>query len=220
MSGKVQTRLAAGWTALTCLVLSTPVLRAQTPPASDTVRPAQAVARTIVVSLKDRRLALLEDGVVKEIYRVAIGTDTSPSPAGVFTIVNRVTHPTYYHDGKVIPPGPENPVGTRWMGLSDKGYGIHGTNEPHSIGKAASHGCIRMGRRDLEDLFARVRNGDVVEIVGESDAETAAIFGTPWAPGTPGVAAMVAKAEPLAPPAAQADDSSAVVETAPAPAER
>ncbi len=128
----------------------------------------QAATRTIVVSLEDRRLALLEDGVVKKVYRVAVGKDATPSPTGTFTIVDRVTNPTYYHAGKVIPPGPGNPVGTRWMGLSEKGYGIHGTNEPRSIGKAASHGCIRMGRRDLQDLFAQVRAGDVVEIVGRA----------------------------------------------------
>src|SRR5581483_9610586 len=99
------------------------------------------------------------------------------------------------HAGKVIPPGAGNPVGTRWMGLSQKGYGIHGTNEPHSVGKAASHGCIRMGRRDLEDLFAQVRAGDVVEIVGERDAETAAIFGAPAGPATPAVTTVLAKTD-------------------------
>jgi L,D-transpeptidase catalytic domain len=85
-------------------------------------------------------------------------------------------------------------VGTRWMGLSQKGYGIHGTNEPRSIGKAASHGCIRMGQKDLEDLFALVRSGDTVEIVGERNEETAAIFGSPMTPGAAS-AAQVATAQ-------------------------
>jgi hypothetical protein len=140
--------------------------------------------RTIVVSLEDRRLALVEDGAVKKVYKVAVGKEATPSPTGTFTIVERVASPTYYHEGKVVPPGPDNPVGTRWMGLSKKGYGIHGTNAPRSIGKAASHGCIRMGQRDLEDLYAQVRSGDMVEIVGERNEETAAIFGgVPVAPG-------------------------------------
>jgi lipoprotein-anchoring transpeptidase ErfK/SrfK len=195
MNGKVRaTVVAAGF-----LVLSTTVLLGQATvvPASDTVTPAaQAMTRTIVVSLEDRRLALVEDGVVKKVYPVAVGKDATPSPTGTFTIVARVTNPTYYHSGKVIPPGPENPVGTRWMGLSQKGYGIHGTNEPHSVGKAASHGCIRMGRRDLEDLFAQVRAGDVVEIVGERNVETAAIFGGPAGPATSAVTAVLAKTEP------------------------
>jgi hypothetical protein len=61
-------------------------------------------------------------------------------------------------------------VGSRWMGLSLKGYGIHGTNEPSSIGKAASHGCIRMAKADLEELYAQVEVGDAVEIHAEHDA--------------------------------------------------
>ena len=81
--------------------------------------------------------------------------------------------PTYYHKGVVIGPGPGNPLGNRWMGLDLKGYGIHGTNEPDSIGHAASHGCIRMGKRDVEDLFTRVRVGDVVEIEIEPLAQLA-----------------------------------------------
>jgi hypothetical protein len=156
-------------------------------------------ARLILVSVEDRRLALIEDGKVMKVYRVAVGRDSTPSPTGTFTIEDRVSNPTYYHDGKVIPPGPNNPVGTRWMGLSKAGYGIHGTNEPRSIGKAASHGCIRMSRRDLEDLFAKVRAGDTVEIVGERNDETAAIFGTPLTPTTPATT-LAAEASPASGP--------------------
>jgi lipoprotein-anchoring transpeptidase ErfK/SrfK len=64
----------------------------------------------------------------------------------------------------VVGPGPGNPVGTRWMGLSAAGYGIHGTNAPGSIGKAASHGCIRMRNRDVEELFELVGVGVTVEL--------------------------------------------------------
>ena len=63
------------------------------------------------------------------------------------------------------------------MGLSVKGYGIHGTNEPKSIGKAASHGCIRMARKDLEEIYEMVSVGDTVELVGERNEETAQLFG-------------------------------------------
>jgi hypothetical protein len=96
---------------------------------------------------------------------------------GEFKIVNRVTNPTYYHKGQVIGAGKSNPVGTRWMGLSAKGYGIHGTNQPNSIGKAASTGCIRMDKQDLEELFASVDVGDAVEIRAERDEQIAAVFG-------------------------------------------
>jgi len=135
-------------------------------------------ARQIVVSLPDRKLALIENGQVTRVYSVAVGAETSPSPTGSFKIVNRLTNPTYYHKGQVIPQGPKNPIGNRWIGLNQKGYGIHGTNEPKSIGKAASHGCIRMSKKDLEELFEMVHAGDVVDIRGERDTQTAQIFGT------------------------------------------
>jgi len=133
-------------------------------------------ARRIVVSLEDRKLALVEGGQVKKIYTVAVGKPTTPSPQGSFTIQRRVANPTYQHNGRSVPPGPANPVGSRWMGLSIRGYGIHGTNEPNSIGKAASHGCIRMGKADLEEFYALVSVGDQVEIVGQRNEETARLF--------------------------------------------
>jgi lipoprotein-anchoring transpeptidase ErfK/SrfK len=139
---------------------------------------AQRVERQIVVSLSDRKLALIENGQVTKTYPVAVGKASTPSPAGTFKIVNRVTDPTYYHQGQVIEPGPDNPVGTRWIGLDRKGYGIHGTNAPRSIGKAASHGCIRMAKADLEELFEILRPGDVVEIHAGEDEVTARVFGT------------------------------------------
>ena len=132
--------------------------------------------RVIVVSLEDRKLALLEDGQVKKVYSVAVGKPSTPSPVGTFTIERRVANPTYHHDGRTILPGPGNPVGTRWMGLSIHGYGIHGTNEPRSIGKAASHGCIRMAKADLEEFYELVAVGDAVELVGHRNEETAQLF--------------------------------------------
>jgi lipoprotein-anchoring transpeptidase ErfK/SrfK len=139
----------------------------------------QTKTRVIVVSLEDHKLALVEDGQVKRVYTVAVGKPSTPSPTGTYTIARRVKNPTYTHDGKVVPPGPRNPVGTRWMGLSVKGYGIHGTNEPKSIGKAASHGCIRMAQKDLEEMYELVSVGDTVELVGQRDEETAELFGGP-----------------------------------------
>lgn len=156
---------------LAVLILTAARLQAQNEAKSEEKPEAQStrqiVSRQIVVSLADRKLALVEDGEVKKVYPVAIGKATTPSPTGSFTIVNRVTNPTYYHPGQVVEPGPQNPLGTRWIGLNQKGYGIHGTNAPKSIGKAASHGCIRMAKKDLEELFEIVRPGDVVEIRGE-----------------------------------------------------
>jgi len=143
----------------------------------DLIRRKVEIRRSIVVSIPDRKLALLENDRVVRIYGVAVGADGSPSPIGSFRISQRLTNPTYYHPHVVIPPGKDNPLGTRWIGLGLKGFGIHGTNAPRSIGRRASHGCIRMRRPDLEELFDKVRPGDVVEIHGERDAQVAAVFG-------------------------------------------
>ena len=133
-------------------------------------------ARRIVVSLPDRKLALIDNDEIVSIYPVAVGAPHSPSPVGTFSVVTRVANPTYYKPGKVIGPGATNPIGTRWIGLSAKGYGIHGTDTPTSIGFAKSHGCIRLRNQDVERLFERVRAGDVVELHAERTEETARLF--------------------------------------------
>ncbi|MGI9104311.1 MAG: L,D-transpeptidase [Terriglobales bacterium] len=155
----------AKWVAVALLVVTADAL-AQT-----------RTARQVVVSILDRKLAVIEDGRVLKTFPVAVGAADSPSPEGEFKIVNRVSNPTYYRPGVVIPAGPANPLGTRWIGLSQKGFGIHGTNAPRSIGKAASHGCVRMATRDLEQVFEMVRVGDTVVIRGERDTQIAAVFG-------------------------------------------
>jgi lipoprotein-anchoring transpeptidase ErfK/SrfK len=169
--------------------------QAVTAPDRTSVQPVQ-VKRTIVVSLEDRKLALVEDGQVKKVYTVSVGKPSTPSPVGTFTIQRRVKNPVYQHNGKVVEPGPGNPVGTRWMGLSVKGYGIHGTNEPKSIGKAASHGCIRMARKDLEEMYAMVSVGDTVELIGQRNEETAQLFGE-QKPATVEQPMLVASAAPV-----------------------
>ena len=161
--------------------------------------PTHEPVRQILVSLEDRKLALIEDGQVKKVYNVAVGKPSTPSPEGTFTIERRVANPVYHHDGRTIEPGPANPVGSRWMGLSTKGYGIHGTNEPKSIGKAASHGCIRMGKADLEEFYALVAVGDQVQIVGARNEQTAKLFEAP-AIQSYKQAVQLAKTEPVAAP--------------------
>jgi lipoprotein-anchoring transpeptidase ErfK/SrfK len=135
------------------------------------------VKRQVIVSVPDRKLVVMQEGAVLRVFEVAVGADISPSPSGAFEIVSRLTEPTYYHAGVVIPAGDDNPLGPRWVGLNKKGYGIHGTNAPRSIGKAASHGCIRMRNRDIVQFFAMVSVGDTVEIHGERDEQVAEIFG-------------------------------------------
>jgi len=143
-------------------------------------------SRLIVISVSDRRLALLEDGKLVKIYRIAVGTRWTPSPEGEFTIINHAVDPVYRHNGKEILPGKNNPLGDRWMGLSLKGYGIHGTNVASSIGKAISHGCFRMARQDVEDLYSHVKVGDRVIIRRDRDQWIAKIFAPLAAPATSG----------------------------------
>ena len=162
------------WTAAMAMVV---VMLAAVPAAAEGVAgTATATMRRVVVSIPDRKLAVIEDGATVEVYDVAVGKPSTPSPVGTFTIVNRLANPTYYRPGVVIPAGDRNPLGTRWMGLSEKGYGIHGTDQPGSIGYAKSHGCIRLRNVDVERLFERLRPGDVVELHAERTAEIEALF--------------------------------------------
>ena len=150
------------------------------PAATVNVQPeVVAPKRVLVLSIPDRKLALMEDGAVVKIYEVAVGKRSTPSPSGEMKIVNKLVNPTYHHKGVTVKPGKSNPLGNRWMGLTKPGYGIHGTNVQSSIGKAASHGCFRMRKADVEELFKQVEVGDAVEIHGERDAQVAEIFGNP-----------------------------------------
>jgi hypothetical protein len=196
------------WIALPAMIMAVQTAAQQAP--------APEPVRQIVVSLADRKLALIEDGQVKKIYSVAVGKPSTPSPEGTFTIERRVINPVYHHNGRTVEPGPANPVGTRWMGLSTKGYGIHGTNEPNSIGKAASHGCIRMAKADLEEFYGLVAVGDQVQIIGTRDEQTARLF-EPAPAMVAKEAVQVAKAEqPVVAPVTvqQVSVSEAVVQDA------
>ncbi len=103
------------------------------------------------INLSAKSLSVYRDGVLIKEYPIAIGKPSTPTPPGVFTIIN-----------KQLNPG--GPYGTRWLGLSKKGYGIHGTNAPDSIGTAASNGCIRMFNSDVEELFDITNTGTAVRI--------------------------------------------------------
>lgn len=158
--------------AVAILVLGVPSIAQK----SETALP-NPPSRSVVVSIPDRKLVVVEDEIVIATFPVAVGAAASPSPTGEFNVINRVSNPTYYHPSSVIASGKDNPVGTRWIGLNHKGYGIHGTNAPKSIGHAASHGCIRLRNRDIERLFTMLRIGDRVEIHGERDERVARYFG-------------------------------------------
>jgi len=127
----------------------------------------------IVIHRGENRLVLFRGTHLVRTFPVATGQAIYPTPLGKFQIVVKEKNPWWYpptQDAwarglKPVPPGPGNPLGTRWMGLSAPGVGIHGTDEPWSIGHSESHGCIRMQVPDAEWLYNQVRVGTPVFIV-------------------------------------------------------
>jgi lipoprotein-anchoring transpeptidase ErfK/SrfK len=107
---------------------------------------------SITINRENHTLTLYQNGKVHKVYPVAVGKPTSPTPKGTFHFIN-----------KAINPG--GPYGARWIGLSSPGIGIHGTNNPFSIGNSVSHGCIRMQNKDVIELSRLVPIGTTIKIV-------------------------------------------------------
>lgn len=143
----------------------------------------------IVINIPDALLFHYDDAEVTP-YPVALGEPFDEgaadpqrwrTPIGAFTVVEKRVNPVWNVPKSIqeemlekgqevltkVPPGPKNPLGTRWIGLSAWGYGIHGTNAPTSIGRYTTHGCIRMRSSDVEEIFERVDRGTPVRIVYE-----------------------------------------------------
>ncbi len=139
------------------------------------LRPEQTVSAfgPVIVIWRGSNTLRLYDGVnLVRTFQVATGQSIYPTPSGLFSIVDMQRDPWWRPPSsdwarglEPIPPGPNNPLGTRWMGLSAPGVGIHGTPSPASIGYSASHGCIRMLIPDAEWLFTQVTYGTPVLIV-------------------------------------------------------
>ena len=131
------------------------------------------LGKLIVIRRDSKRLLFYEGAKLKRAFRIATGQPSYPTPLGKFEIINRWRNPWWYPPpesawaaGKEpVPPGPGNPLGTRWMGISAPYVGIHGTPDAASIGYSASHGCIRMLVPEAEWLFERVEIGTPVYIV-------------------------------------------------------
>jgi lipoprotein-anchoring transpeptidase ErfK/SrfK len=131
----------------------------------------QQLAGFVRIDRAKHKLYLYKEGKLVKTYSVAVGMKAYPTPTGYFSIIVKEKNPTWnppnsaWAKGQTaIGPGPNNPLGTRWMGLSADSVGIHGTPNPETIGTSASHGCIRMRISDAEDLFDRVVVGTQVEI--------------------------------------------------------
>ncbi|OKL36739.1 L,D-transpeptidase family protein [Domibacillus mangrovi] len=106
---------------------------------------------SIHISLAKRTLTLLYQGQTRKVYPIGVGRMLHETPVGDFIIINKA-------------PNPGGPYGTMWMSLSKKGYGIHGTNDPSSIGKYVSKGCVRMYNKDVDELAKTVPIGTSVFI--------------------------------------------------------
>lgn len=127
---------------------------------------ARTLRRLVIIRSDAHRLYFYRGARPLRVFTVATGGIWTPTPRGRFRIVDKYRHPWWYPPNSSwakhldpIPPGPDNPLGTRWMGLSVSGVGIHGTPNPASVGYSISHGCVRMRKRDAESLFRLVRVG-------------------------------------------------------------
>ena len=145
----------------------------------DTRRPAvtddelaDRYATFITIDRASFRLRFFKRLKLARTYRVGVGRAGFETPVGLYRIQNKAVNPSWFVPdkpwagelaGKVIPPGPDNPIKARWLGIYD-GAGIHGTADVASIGTAASHGCIRMRIPEVEELYDRVPVGTRVYV--------------------------------------------------------
>jgi lipoprotein-anchoring transpeptidase ErfK/SrfK len=142
--------------------------------------PKQAPAKTARVEVDKSRetvRAFASDGTLLAFYPASVGSEEKPTPSGTLKVVSIQPNPTYRYDPKykfkgveskepfTINAGPNNPVGTMWIGLSQAGYGIHGTSDPSRVSKSESHGCVRLTNWDVARLAQSLRKGVEVSFV-------------------------------------------------------
>ncbi|MGP1470326.1 MAG: L,D-transpeptidase [Schwartzia sp. (in: firmicutes)] len=128
---------------------------------------AAAEGEKITINLASRILTFYQDGKKKYMYHIGAGRVNTPTPIGTFAILSKEEDPEWVDPKdlkKRIASGEDNPLGYRWMEFKDGTYGIHGTNQPDSIGGYVSNGCVRMWEEDVEQLFDVVEIGIPVEI--------------------------------------------------------
>ncbi len=131
----------------------------------------------VIINLPEFRLYHFRSDQEMRVYPVCIGLDTWQTPTGQFEIVNKVINPTWYMNTEmadklhvkkeVVPPGPLNPLGDRWIGTSLNHIGIHSTNQPMSIGRPLSHGCVRLYPDSAKEFFDAVRLKEKGKVIYE-----------------------------------------------------
>ena len=147
-----------------------PTTETVTPPASSETaistppEESKTMATRIVLSLKERRVYVYQDDKVIANYQVAIGKRGWETPRGEFSVIEMQEDPAWKNpwNGRVSAPGPNSPLGERWIGFSrsdNKYIGFHGTPGEHVMGQAVSHGCVRMRNRDVKELYELVDTG-------------------------------------------------------------
>ena len=162
MTAAIEQQLRAGSRAPLALMMS----------AVRPARTADSYSSIVVIDRAANTLKLFRGHQLVRLFHVATGQSVYPTPSGLFSVVNMQENPWWYPPSsswaqglKPVPPGPGNPLGTRWMGISAPGVGMHGTPDDASIGYSRSHGCIRMHIPDAEWLFAHVEVGTPVVIL-------------------------------------------------------
>lgn len=136
---------------------------------ADSFLPEPKPITNLVISLTDRKVYVYREGELFAQYPIAIGRQGWETPTGEFAVLQMQQNPTWQHPftGELVPPGPENPLGSRWIGFWTDGInyiGFHGTPNAETVGQAASHGCIRMYDQDVVALFNLVEVGTRVEV--------------------------------------------------------
>jgi lipoprotein-anchoring transpeptidase ErfK/SrfK len=130
---------------------------------------SMALQTRILIRLQPRRLELTQVKTTVRSYDIAVGQADWETPVGEFTVLDLRKNPLWEHPitGEAIPTGPDNPLGSRWIGFTyDGGYhiGIHGTNQEELVGQAVSHGCVRMRDAEIQELFDLVAIGTPVTV--------------------------------------------------------
>ena len=130
----------------------------------------------VKIDTKTNMLGVFEGDKIIAAYPVTVGSAQTESPIGEWKVRRITKMPTFRYDKEMLehgerssnfhllPPGPRNPVGVMWIALNKKGIAIHGTNEPDSIGRSASHGCVRLANWDVVRLATKIKSGDSVSI--------------------------------------------------------
>ena len=126
----------------------------------------------LVLNVAAKKLTVYSNGAPVKEYPVGVGTATTPTPLGEFKVVRRIYNPAWvnpYHQSKVTSPGDHNPIGQYWIGFAlnkkNQEFGIHSTRDLNSIGKASTHGCVRMYSENMKELFNLVNIHTPIHVI-------------------------------------------------------